>query len=410
MDGYKYGDVTVTNLTVSSTRGTLDLSKSFVSMSIYESIFTPGIIADIVVLDTDDTLGNLKLSGDEIVTVTMYVLGSLTKNYSFSLSHLKDLAMTSGQQKGKQYTLECVSDEPMYAKTNYVQKSYNMLCSEIIKDIHTNYLHSKKQLQIEDTIGPQNIVIPHKSPFEAIDFVRGRSVSSKYNSSSYVYFENTVQGPQQYNFVTIESMFDLSSTKDFIQNSAINTDFYSRIDNNIISYTVPKQFNSIQKIALAGPRKISTMNFTSQEYQSNTVQTKDTNYKTGGSGTDTSSSFISRFFNALIPPQSLLPVDISQRASTHIETATPNLQAYLSILSQNAMKIKVVGDTVLTAGIKINCTIPNKTGTADAGIDPLLSGDFIVSRIHHRIGMFQDTPRYTCTMELLKGSYSEAVQ
>ena len=152
------------------------------------------------------------------------------------------------------------------------------------------------------------------------------------------------------------------------------------------------------------------MNFTSQEYQSNTVQTKDTNYKTGGSGTDTSSSFISRFFNALIPPQSLLPVDISQRASTHIETATPNLQAYLSILSQNAMKIKVVGDTVLTAGIKINCTIPNKTGTADAGIDPLLSGDFIVSRIHHRIGMFQDTPRYTCTMELLKGSYSEAVQ
>ena len=79
MDGYKYGDVTVTNLTVSSTRGTLDLSKSFVSMSIYESIFTPGIIADIVVLDTDDTLGNLKLSGDEIVTVTMYVLGSLTK-------------------------------------------------------------------------------------------------------------------------------------------------------------------------------------------------------------------------------------------------------------------------------------------------------------------------------------------
>lgn len=410
MQNYQLGDVILETLLINSSRGALDLSESFVSLSIYESIFTPGIIADIVVLDTKDLLGTLKLSGDETVEMTMYVLGSQRTNYVFALYKLSDLEMASKQQKSKQYTLMCVSEESMYAKTNYVQKSYNMLCSDMVQDIHTSYLNSAKELVLEDTISPQNILIPHKNPYEAINLIRKRSVSSQYNSSSYVYFENTPSESQQFNFVTIESLFDLPITKDFIQSTTLNTSIYNRTDNNIISYAVPKQFNSVQKIALGGPRKISTFDFTTQQYVSNNIQTSDTSYKTGGTGTDTSTSFTSKYFQSLIPPQSLIPVDISQRATTHIDQATPNLQAYLAIISQNAMKIKVIGDTALTAGIMVNCAIPNKTGTtAPNEFDPLMTGNFLVSRLHHKIGLFQEKPRYTCIMELLKGNYEEAI-
>jgi hypothetical protein len=41
MANYSVGDINVEKLLVSSRRGTLDLSKSFVSASIYESILTP---------------------------------------------------------------------------------------------------------------------------------------------------------------------------------------------------------------------------------------------------------------------------------------------------------------------------------------------------------------------------------
>jgi hypothetical protein len=58
----------------------------------------------------------------------------------------------------------------------------------------------------------------------------------------------------------------------------------------------------------------------------------------------------------------------------------------------------------------VNCEIPNKTGTTGPrSNDPLLSGKFLVSRIHHRIGMFQEQPRYTCIIELIKAGYNQGV-
>ena len=65
--GYNPGDLFVDVLTVSGDGGSLQLASSFVEASIYESIFTPGITADIKVLDTDDQLGQLKLTGGETV-------------------------------------------------------------------------------------------------------------------------------------------------------------------------------------------------------------------------------------------------------------------------------------------------------------------------------------------------------
>lgn len=412
VQSYQLGDVIVESLQITSSRGLLDLSQSFVSMSIYESIFTPGIVCDITVLDTKDLLGTLKISGDEVVVMTIYVFGSVRATYYFALHKLADLQVTSGQQKSKQYLLMCVSEEAMYAKTNYVQKSYNALCSDMIKDLHKNYLNSQKELIVEDTQGPQKVLIPHKNPYEAINLVKARSVSENNKSSSYIFFENRPAELQQFNFVTIESLFKQNITKDFQQSSAINTSIFNRTDNNIISYTVPKQFSSIEKITLGGPRKISTMDFTTQNYLTNKIQTSDSNYADGGgNGSDISNAFKNKYFNSPIPPQSLIPVDISQRPTTHISDAAPNLQAFIAKLTQNAMKIKVIGDTVLTAGIMVSCAIPDKTGTTGAGkLDPLLSGNFLVSRLHHRIGLFQEKPRYTCIMELLKGSYEESIQ
>jgi hypothetical protein len=379
--------------------------------SIYESIFTPGTVCDIEVSDTQDFLGNLKLSGDEIVLFSITVPGSVTADFLFSLYELAGLE-SSASQKSKTYTLKCVSLEAMYAKSFYVQKSYISLCSEIVQDIHKNYLNSVKPINIENTIGPQNILIPHKNPFDAINLVRKRSVSPTNKSSSYVYFENRQNEKQTYNFVTIESIFRNNKIiKSFQQSSAINTTIFNDKSNNIIAYKVPNQFSSIEKIALGGPRKITTYNFTTQEFITNIIQTLDSAFSTGGTGTDTSNFFKNLFYKAQIPPQSIIPIDISQRASTNIPLATPNLQAYLSVLMQNSMKIRVPGDTLLTSGILVNCDIPNKTGTTGPlKLDPLLSGTFLVSRIHHRIGLLQERPRYTCVMECLKGSYNESIQ
>ena len=104
----------------------------------------------------------------------------------------------------------------------------------------------------------------------------------------------------------------------------------------------------------------------------------------------------------------MIPIDISQRPVTNIPEHTANMQVYLAALMQNAMKIRVPGDTLLSAGQMIECTIPNKKGlTGTQGEDPLMTGNFLISRIHHKIGEFGERPRYTCVIECIKGAYGE---
>lgn len=409
-DSYQSGDFTIERMSITSSRANLDISSIFLSASIYESIFTPGTVCDIEVLDTEDLLGTVKLLGDETVNFTYSIPGTVIGDFRFALYELGEVEMT-GAQKGKKYKLKCVSEEAMYAKTNYVQKAYGQsdnegeLCSDIIKDIHISYLRSQKPIIVEQTKTPQKIVVPHMSPFRAIEMIRKRSVSADNKSPLYVYFENRQNEQQAYNFVTIEKLFSQSIVKSFEQ-SALNIDYAAREDNNIISFKIPTQFKSIENIQYGGPRKITTFNFTTWQFESKIVEPKPSEYSLGGESSNITSDFENKYFDSKIPPQSIIPVDISQRPVTNIPEHTGDLQVYLAALMQNAMKIRVPGDTLLTAGQMIECTIPNKKGfTGESEEDPLMTGNFLISRIHHKIGEFGERPRYTCVIECIKGAY-----
>jgi hypothetical protein len=407
--GFKPGDIFVDDLTVTSQRGSLTLTSSFVSASVYESIFTPGMVADVVVLDTDDQLGQLKIVGDESVTLSFKPPGGITANYKFALHALDDNKPT-GSQKGKIYTLKLVSEEALHAKTNNVQKSYKGQISEAVKDIHKNYMKSEKRLDVEETKGTQHLVLGHHNPLKAVDLVRKRSVSSENKSSSFIFFETRENEEQIFKFATIEKLFQGEIVKEFKQSDAINNNLYNKEDNNILAYEVPKQASSTDRIEQGGKRRVSSFDFRTHTYKQKDVDTQDTQYKTGGSGSYNSSDFQQKYFQAKIPPQSLVPVDTSQRAVTNIPESTADQQAFLATLMQNAMKVRVYGDTVLTSGVMVYLDIPNKVSTTDNNTnDKLLSGNFLITRIHHEIGDSDMRPRYVCNMEVVKGDLEEGV-
>jgi hypothetical protein len=407
---YRNGDVQIVTLTITSERGTIDLKSSFVGASIYESVFTPGMVCDIRVLDMNDLLGQARLVGDEIVIFEIYVMGSQNALYRFALHELSELESV-GAQKGKTYTLKCVSEEAMFAKTNSVQKSYNQLCSEMIEDIHVNYLRSSKPIEIETTRAPQKIVVPNRSPYEAISMIKKRAVSADQRSSFYVFFENRKNEQQTFNFVTLEKLFSGSAVKDFRMSDAINTSIFARGDDNVIAFKIPNQFSSTDRIAYGGPRRVVTFNFTTWQFESKNVETSESTFAAvGGSGTLDSQAFQNKYFTSDTPPQSMIPVDISQRPETFIPEATPDTQALMALLMQNSLRIKVIGDTVLTAGATINCTLPNRRSFTDAPAeDSLITGKVLITRIHHRIGTATDRPRYTCSIEGIKGRYEESL-
>lgn len=399
MDQFVTGDIIVNSVLVASSRGVLDLTSSFVSCSIFESIFTPGVICYIEVLDTVDFIKSLQILGDEIVIFEYKSPGSVDARFLFHLNSIKN-AENVGAQKAKMYSLQCVSKEILHSKTNIIQKSYVSLCSDMILDIHTNYLKSSKDLvDIEKTAGAQKIIIPSYNPFKAINTIKKRSISAENKSSVYVYFETRESGKSVYKFVTLEKLYQANTVKRFQQSDAISTNILELADNNILSYKIPNQISAVEKIRYGGPRLISQFNFTTQQTNNDIVDTTSKDPKM-------SQTFIREFFSDVInPPQSVVPVDISQRPTTNIPENVPNIESYIASLLQNSMKIQVPGDTLLTVGQTIDCLVPSKTGLDNVELDSEMSGKFLISRIHHKIGNLTDKPRYTCVLECLKVNY-----
>jgi hypothetical protein len=408
MDSFVPGDINVQTFTVSSDRGSLDLSKSFVSASIYESIFTPGIVADITILDTDDQLGTLKLSGDESVTINIQTPGGVSANYKFGVHSLDGVNTVTSSLKSKTYVMKLVSEEALYAKNNYVQKSFNTQISEMIKTIHKDYLHSTKKLEVEDTKGSQKIVIPHYNPYKAIDMIRKRAVSSDNKSSLFVFFETRSGNDQVFKFTTIEKLFQGSSIKEFQQSDAINSSVNNKFDNQILCLEVPTQFNSTDRIAIGGEVSVSNFNMQTQQYETKKITPTFKDYKTGGDGEPNSSSITSKYrksSGSASPKMMLIGEDTSARPNTHIPTYTADQEAYKAALTQNAVKMRVPGDLNIKAGDVITANIPNKVSTTEnMKNDTMLSGKFLVSRIHHDIGLVGENPRYTCVIECIKGN------
>jgi len=381
-------------------------------------------VCDIVVVDTEDLLGTFKIVGDEMVYFSYTIPGTVRGDFVFALNELAELEFV-GAQKGKKYTLKCVSEEARYGKKEFMRSYKNEQCSSIIKQIHYDYL-SKKPIIIEDTKGPQKVIVDNKTVYEAINLVRKRAVSMESKKPSiFVYFENRNtgfeiapdprivslgSGEQQFNFVSIEKLFKEPIVKSF-QQSALNIDYAAREDNNILSYKIPNQFNSIENIEHGGPRRITTFNFSTWEFKREVSNTNPAGYDTGGTGSNITESFKNKYHDIKTAKQSFIPVDIIERPLTNIPEATPDTQAYLAALMQNAMRIKVPGDTMLTAGRVITCEIPNKKGlTGPTDEDPLMTGEFLITRIHHKIGEFGERPRYTCIIECIKGAYEESIE
>jgi len=406
------GDVRVEKLVVTSPRGSLTLTTSFVSASIYKSIFTPGIVCDITVLDSEDIVGNLRILGDELVEFNMISPSDAKVNYRFAL-YERGEGQQLPNQRAKTYVLKCVSIEAM-TQNNTIQKGYeNVLNSEMVEDIVKTYMRSDKQIITERTRSPQRLLIANLSSFRAINLIKSRSISVENQSSSYVFFETRNGDKQIYKFVTIENLFATNIVKSFIQSSVINTDALSPDqDRNILSYEAPVALSALDRINYGGPTRVTIFNFTTQEYNIRDIHASDNSFKDGSTnarGTDVSSTFRNRYLDsAKIPPQVYIPIDNAERPETYIPEGAPGLQAYIALLLQNALKIRVPGDFILTSGSTINCTFPNNSASTGNPVeDPMLSGKFLISRIHHKIGLVQEKPRYTCIIECLKGRYRE---
>jgi hypothetical protein len=400
------GDVTISTVSIHSTKGTLNATERAIQISVFETIFMPAIYAELIIRDDGSLSSYLPLSGEETINIEFSADSRKEAKYELTIISMEGGAQEAGG-RSKSYAIKAISPEIHEHQRSKIMKSYNTNISDVVKDVCTKYLKTKKKVDVQDTKGIQSLALTNKKPFEAIDLIRKRAVSEEDKSSSYVFFENQ----DGFVFKTIEKLFSEGDTGDrvFTHDSTIRTDATASGFRNIIAYNQPKGFNSSSKVGGGGLKNqvktldMKTLTFNKADHEVDVGQFKSAD----GSMKDNNSSEFKSKFGETAATHSFIPLD-GYRPNTNINDATSDQKGFISQLAQSSINFLVIGDSELTAGKLMEAKLNDvSSASGGGGEDTQISGKYLMTAVRHMIGPDGQQPRYTCSIEGVKGGNRE---
>jgi hypothetical protein len=403
--GYNPGDISVdTVLITSPLSGSWDARASILTASILETIFTPGVTAEIKVIDTDDWLGQLQLQGTETVyfQITKLTDGS-PLYYDFHLNSVRQVEI-QGSAKAKTYMLSCISREAISGRIINVQQAYNQPINSIVQDVFSK-LNSQNGIATEATKGNRNIKISNQTVYDAIEMLRKEAVSAAFQSSNFMFWQTW----SSFHFETLEGMLNAGDVKNFKQDFTIGTSINKSVDDNILAWKVVQNFDAMNRA------KAGVVNQRVAVFDPNTLSYKVSNFNDinpiaamgnwsydlfrGLFGGENAGRTVLSYRNPnqkLNIPQSFVPA------------AIPYKQLNLAQMQEQMMHMTTIGDPVLEAGTTIFCDVPKITSATDSygEKEDQMYGRWLISKVEHEIHTAADLPRYVCNLECLKGAYA----
>jgi len=187
----------------------IDISQIIAEISIFESIYDKTLSGAITLVDAQNLLGFLPLTGFERLEFKLRT-PSITKQFDFTeeTGHPLFIYKVSNRvevnPRTQGYTLNFVSKEFIVNQQIRLNHASKKEISNIIIDIvqGSEYLNSAKNIYIEETAGIQKYVHTSLKPFEAIDML-SLDAKSKYYHNAGMYFYETANG---FNFRSLENM------------------------------------------------------------------------------------------------------------------------------------------------------------------------------------------------------------
>jgi len=411
------GSVDVNQISLSSLDGKKNMSLigQVVTINIFEEIFCPIVYAEIDIVDSADLRSSFPLIGEEVIDISFRTAGNKEfisyKFFAYKISN----AVTNKTDRVKTYTIKCCSMEILKNSTLKLNQRISGSSETIIGNILSNsqYLNSDKQLSFEQTKGPQDLLFSKISPFQAIDLIRRRSVSQKYISSSFCFFENR----RGFNFCTIEFLLDQG--KDYVKDKIFWYDSLPEVDaknvrvRNILAMRNTSSFDTANKLQFGGlnniVRKFDIFTGELSEITFNNYEKQDQFKFASDNPTGMNSSFFEQNYGSESGYSMLVP-HRSDLADTFIPDSLGARQAFVQKIIQNLYQIHTYGDSEITAGDVIKVNVPSGKGTTSdqAALNKLLAGNYLVSRLRHTIAM-EKHRLYTNSMELIKGWYEDNI-
>ena len=202
------------SLTLSSGES-FDITSLFGEINLFENMFTPCQSGNVLIFDAVGLFNKFNLQGNEIIRFKI----QKSKDDDNVFLYYKEFriykisARSNDASTSQSYVLHFVNEDFVYSMQKKISSSYTGLYSDIVKKILVNDLKVKdaKPAKAKSGIGQfyktdsfREFIIPNLTPFDAIDWITKRSVSSKYKTPDYLFYENE----NGYNFTPITSLWE----------------------------------------------------------------------------------------------------------------------------------------------------------------------------------------------------------
>lgn len=399
------GDVTLSPIILKSLDGQrqADISNQVVSIDLYESILSPVMKASIRILDSIDLQTSFPIIGEEVVELEWNTLASAKPcRINLVVSTVEEMRIDVSN-RSKTYTLACISAEAYTAQSQQVSRTYELPSADIIKNLVTQYLQTQKPLYFDSTRGIDQVQLVNLRPFEAIDKIRQRAISTRYQSSSFCFYENT----RGYHFYTVEGLFDRGrkevGDRVFFYDTNTAEDQRTAQYRNLIAYEHVNTGSTLQAVADGGLRnEVTSYDIVTGALQTTRYGNEDYEAVDEAANPLHTSSFTGKYGNT-----------VSQTYFTPIDSSLPEydlpgkiayLQGFVQRIVSNLLHVHIYGDATISVGDVIELRLPNATGTDQMAENRLLSGNYLVAKCRHMI-QNGNLKNYTQSLELIKGSY-----
>lgn len=406
------GKYTLFNFTLSTPNGEpVELSSMAVTCEIYESILSPSIIMIVRLYDATGAFSSFNWTEQEVCL--SFTTNSRGKPIHYKLAILEmHSASEVSEGRGMVFELVCISKEARAASTNkdwpLTKKKIeaDRVIGAILDTVITLEDEKPKPQFFDKTKGLREYAFADQTPFDAIQRVTRKAVSSEFEGHAFVFFENH----KGYWFKCIESLIKEGKKnigdKEFFNSSMAKVDSTASLWRNIISYKTIQSGSQNAVLAIGANRvKIVPMPIdippekwpapiekSSKDFEFVTLNsgTAVRSQETEDKNTEESGSIIKIEYD----PETEDDTQIEKEAAVRIYLAQ-----FLSVIQH----INIYGDSEITCGDVIKCHFKEAKGLTEpqSEDDPVLSGNYLVTKCRHSL-TFGDTPEYYQTLEIVK--------
>jgi hypothetical protein len=418
---------------VGSSGQPIEFKNLIVEFNYFEDIFANSISGALVVNDSMGYINMMQMQGQEVLLLELDKPGldnPIEKN--FRIYNISFRKTTKGSNEN--YVINFCSEELMLNEQYKVSKSYTKSkVVDIVKDIAKNFLKidPEKFINLDDTSGLRDIVIPNFKPFQALNWLCtfAKSNDAKNIGSPFLFYEDR----NGFNFKSILTLFqqpvyrtyhyDAKNLKSEKNNmvSDINKEVV-----NVIAYEQLKSFDTITAVrsgAMANKTitvdplrlKFGESKFDYNKYKENAASLQEKgNVPTSAinrNGDKVNETFGSVKFCMTTTGQSENKYFKDKQITIHenrIEETVPLRTAQLALFCSNRMKILIPGDVEVTVGKVIEFLLPdisyNNPGRKKSE-DKYYSGKYIVTAVRH---MLTQENTFTTCLEICKESFPDS--